>query len=148
VYICAECRSALCRSTEWHSDKCHGAIVVSECHSYGWCHSDECRSDDCHGAIFISKRAQWCCHSAAYPSTECHSYECVAPFCARLWATVMPSGILISILSKFYGFTVLRRCKKVSKNYKIYATLKKVNSCLNTNNYSYLETSGGQSSNL
>jgi hypothetical protein len=26
--------------------------------------------------------------------------------------------------------------------------LKNVNSCLNTNNYSYLETSGGQSSNL
>jgi len=26
-------------------------------------------------------------------------------------------------------------------------TLKNVNNCLNTNNYSYLETSGGQSSN-
>ncbi len=44
------------------------------------------------------------CHSAAYPILSVIILgvilmSAVAPFCARLWATVMPSGILISILS-------------------------------------------------
>jgi hypothetical protein len=56
---------------------------------------------------------------------------------------IMLSVIILYAISPFWIVLVVRR-----KKYFGTASFKNVNNCLNTNIYSYLETSGGQSSNL
>ncbi len=120
MHIFAECFYVLCRYIDWHSDKCRGAIVVSGWHSYGYCHSDEWRSDDCHGTVFISKRDS---ATVILLHTLLLSVIILGVILmsavARLWATVMSNGILISILSlsnivlRFY--CVSKKSVKISK---------------------------------
>jgi hypothetical protein len=62
----------------------------------------------------------------------------------RVWCLVKGLSYHVKLLNKNYKQAVF----SCHNNYNDPACFKNVNNCLNTNTYSYLETSGGQSFNL
>ncbi len=111
----------------WNADCHYTDCRYAECH-YAECHYAECHYSECHYAE---------CHYAECYYAECHYAKCHYAEChysERRYAECR-------------GAVYQTKHKELMASMEQYA-LKNVDSCLNTNIYSYLEISGGKGSKL